>query len=69
MGLRSLGHLDFVVYLLVRAYQLWRGAGEFNLFKFRAWDSKFDYNVNRLTVCAYDFVVANMGPRFFWFWF
>lgn len=32
MGLRSLGHLDFVVYLLVRAYQLCHGAGEFNLF-------------------------------------
>ena len=30
MGLRSLGHLDFVVYLLVRAYQLWHEAGEFN---------------------------------------
>jgi len=32
VGLRSLGHLDFVVYLLVRAYQLCHGAGEFNLF-------------------------------------
>ena len=30
VGLRSLGHLDFVVYLLVRAYQLWHEAGAFN---------------------------------------
>ena len=50
VGLRSLGHLDFVVYLLVRAYQLWHEAGEF---------IRIIYSLgpgilirDRLTVCA-----------------
>lgn len=51
MGLRSLGHLDFVVYLLVRAYQLCHGAGEFNLFIIQFLGPGILIR-DRLTVCA-----------------
>ena len=68
VGLRSLGHLDFVVYLLVRAYQLWHEAGEFIRIIYSLGPGILILLVDRLTVRAYDFLVSNMGPRF-WFWF